>query len=81
MTARVLVVGAVNVDVVVSTDVLPGPGQTVVGASAERYGGGKGANAAVAAARAGARSGTAAPSAATMQDPVRWPSCAPRAST
>jgi ribokinase len=54
MTARVLVVGAVNVDVVVSTDELPGPGQTVVGASAERYGGGKGANAAVAAAGAGA---------------------------
>jgi ribokinase len=53
MTAQVLVVGAVNVDVV-STDELPGPGQTVVGASAERYGGGKGANAAVAAAGAGA---------------------------
>lgn len=53
MTARVLVVGAVNVDVV-STDELPGPGQNVVGASAERYGGGKGANAAVAAAGAGA---------------------------
>lgn len=33
MTARVLVVGAVNVDVVVSTDELPGPGQTVVGAA------------------------------------------------
>lgn len=28
MTARVLVVGAVNVDVVVSTDELPGPGQS-----------------------------------------------------
>jgi ribokinase len=74
MTARVLVVGAVNVDVVVSTDELPGPGQTVVGASAERYGGGKGANAAIAAARPVRRPGTTAPSAATMQDPVRWPS-------
>lgn len=54
MTARVLVVGAVNVDLVVATDRLPGPGETVVGGSVERFGGGKGANAAVAAARAGA---------------------------
>ncbi len=54
MTARVLVVGAVNVDLVVATDQLPGPGETVVGPGVERHGGGKGANAAVAAARAGA---------------------------
>ncbi|RTL62523.1 MAG: ribokinase [Pseudonocardiaceae bacterium] len=54
MTPRVLVVGAVNVDLVVQTDRLPGPGETVVGAGVERHGGGKGANAAVAAARAGA---------------------------
>ena len=54
MTARVLVVGAVNVDLVVAADRLPGPGETVVGAGVERHGGGKGANAAVAAARAGA---------------------------
>lgn len=83
MTARVLVVGAVNVnvDVVVSTDELPGPGQTVVGASAERYGGGKGANAAIAAARPVRRPGTTAPSAATMQGSSAVAELAPRAST
>ncbi len=54
MTPRVMVVGAVNVDLVVHTDRLPGPGETVVGPGVERHGGGKGANAAVAAARAGA---------------------------
>ena len=52
---RVTVIGAVNVDMVVTTPRLPGPGQTVVGPGVERYGGGKGANAAVAAARAGAQ--------------------------
>jgi len=52
---RVLVVGAVNVDMVVAASRLPGPGETVVGGGVQRFGGGKGANAAVAAARAGAR--------------------------
>jgi ribokinase len=51
---RVLVVGAINLDIVVTADHLPRPGETVVGPRAESYGGGKGANAAVAAARAGA---------------------------
>ncbi|MBW0102093.1 PfkB family carbohydrate kinase [Pseudonocardia sp. KRD291] len=50
----VVVVGAVNVDLVVAARRLPGPGETVVGGDLARYGGGKGANAAVAAARAGA---------------------------
>lgn len=49
-----VVIGAVNVDLVVAALRLPGPGETVVGDGVERYGGGKGANAAVAAARAGA---------------------------
>jgi ribokinase len=40
--------------VVVVAERLPGPGETVVGQGPERHGGGKGANAAVAAARAGA---------------------------
>jgi ribokinase len=51
----VVVVGSVNVDLVVTAPRLPGPGETVVGPGMQRYGGGKGANAAVAAARAGAR--------------------------
>ncbi len=50
-----MVVGAVNVDLVVEAPRLPGPGQTVVGAGVRTSGGGKGANAAVAAARAGAQ--------------------------
>jgi ribokinase len=52
--ARVIVVGAINVDLVVAAPRLPGPGETVVGGGLQRHGGGKGANAAVAAARAGA---------------------------
>jgi ribokinase len=47
------VVGAVNVDMVVTAERLPGPGETVVGPELVRHGGGKGANAAVAVARVG----------------------------
>lgn len=54
MSARLLVIGAVNADVVVAANRLPTPGETVVGPEAQRHGGGKGANAAVASARAGA---------------------------
>ena len=50
----VVVVGAINVDLVVVAPRLPGPGETVVGGGLQTYGGGKGANAAVAAARVGA---------------------------
>lgn len=52
---RVLVVGAVNVDLVVAAARLPGPGQTVTGGDVSRYPGGKGGNQATAAARLGAR--------------------------
>jgi ribokinase len=52
--AVVIVVGAINVDLVVVAPRLPGPGETVVGGGLQTHGGGKGANAAVAAARAGA---------------------------
>ncbi len=50
----VVVVGSVNVDLVVVADRLPQPGETVLGDDLVRHGGGKGANAAVAAARCGA---------------------------
>lgn len=51
---RVVVVGSVNADLVVAVDALPGPGETVAGGRFGRWGGGKGANQAVAAARLGA---------------------------
>src|SRR4051812_7595109 len=50
----VVVVGSVNVDLVVAVHKLPGPGETVNGGTFARYGGGKGANQAVAGGRLGA---------------------------
>jgi ribokinase len=55
MTARVTVVGSINMDLVVSTERLPSPGETILGSDVQRFGGGKGANQALAAARMGAR--------------------------
>jgi ribokinase len=52
--ADVFVLGSTNVDLVVRTDRLPGPGETVLGGTFLQAHGGKGANQAVAAARAGA---------------------------
>lgn len=52
---RVVVVGSVNVDLVVASDRLPAPGETVIGGTFRRFHGGKGGNAATAAARLGVR--------------------------
>src|SRR6478752_8320051 len=54
MSGRVIVVGSVNVDLVVTTERLPAPGETVIGGRFARHHGGKGGNQAVAAARLGA---------------------------
>src|SRR3984957_6720310 len=50
---QILVVGSSNTDLVVFCDRLPHPGETVLGGKFHMFGGGKGANQAVAAARAG----------------------------
>jgi len=53
--ASLVVVGSSNTDLVVACPRLPGPGETLSGGTFRRFGGGKGANQAVAAARAGLR--------------------------
>lgn len=55
MSGRVIVVGSVNIDLVVSVHRMPLPGETVTGGRFARHHGGKGGNQAVAAARLGAR--------------------------
>jgi ribokinase len=52
VTGSVVVIGAINVDLVVSGAPLPEPGRTVTGGTFAQYHGGKGGNQAVAAARA-----------------------------
>jgi ribokinase len=53
MSAEVVVVGSVNLDIVVPVTRHPAPGATVLGGDHRRHRGGKGANQAVAAARLG----------------------------
>lgn len=52
-SARIVVIGSSNTDLVLSCDRLPRPGETLLGGQFEQHHGGKGANQAVAAARAG----------------------------
>jgi len=51
----ILIVGSANVDLVVTAERLPKPGETILGHHFQTFSGGKGANQAVAAARAGGR--------------------------
>jgi ribokinase len=51
----VVVVGSINVDLVLTVDRHPKPGETLIGGSGAHFAGGKGANQAVTAARLGAR--------------------------
>jgi ribokinase len=55
MTARVAVVGSLNMDLVARSPRIPQPGETIIGGDYKNVPGGKGANQAVAAARLGAR--------------------------
>ncbi|HZD52608.1 MAG TPA: ribokinase [Woeseiaceae bacterium] len=54
MTASVVIVGSVNLDLTATVHRLPSPGETVTGATLQRFPGGKGANQALAAKRLGA---------------------------
>ena len=53
MNGKILVIGSSNTDMVINSDRLPSPGETVIGGKLEIFAGGKGANQAVAAARSG----------------------------
>ncbi len=53
-TAKIVVVGSVNLDYVARASRLPLPGETITGADLQKYPGGKGANQALAAKRLGA---------------------------
>jgi ribokinase len=55
MTARVTVVGSLNMDLVARAPRIPQPGETIIGGDFHTVPGGKGANQAVAAARLGAQ--------------------------
>jgi ribokinase len=54
LSGRVIVIGSVNIDLVVVSERLPQPGETVTGGRFAQHDGGKGGNQAVAAARLGA---------------------------
>ena len=53
MTARITIVGSLNMDLVIQSPHIPQPGETIIGSNFQTIPGGKGANQAVAAARLG----------------------------
>jgi ribokinase len=53
--SRILVIGSSNTDMVIKTEKLPAPGETILGGTFLMNPGGKGANQAVAAARLGGK--------------------------
>jgi ribokinase len=55
MTAKIAVVGSLNMDLVIRASRIPAPGETIIGSDFRTVPGGKGANQAVAAARLGAQ--------------------------
>lgn len=55
MTARVVIVGSLNMDLIIRSSRIPQPGETILGGEFHTAPGGKGANQAVAAARMGGR--------------------------
>ncbi len=55
MSERIVVIGSCNTDMVINTERLPLPGETIIGGSFFMNAGGKGANQAVAAARLGGK--------------------------
>lgn len=55
MSERIVVIGSCNTDMVINTERLPQPGETIIGGNFFMNAGGKGANQAVAAARLGGR--------------------------
>jgi ribokinase len=55
MTARLTVVGSLNMDLVIRSPRIPQPGETIIGGQYQNVPGGKGANQAVASARLGAQ--------------------------
>jgi ribokinase len=55
MSARIVVVGSLNMDLIARSPRIPVPGETVLGSGFSTAAGGKGANQAVAAARLGAQ--------------------------
>ena len=77
----VIVVGAINVDIVVTADHLPAPGETVLGENLIVAHGGKGANQAEPPPGWAHRSLSSPAWVTTLLGATRWPTIVPRGST